>query len=375
MAAAPAGSYVQPMSEPVTASPSLLARLGPRARRRAQPRASIAAGWRGLRARGGRRARPERRGSHQRRRHASTGGRASSSPRVVAASGFVVQHLFPRTPLATAGTVAVILSVPVVVAFATLDPDGATAVLRRGHPHPLAARVRPRLRRGSRPGSARLPRRRGDHPVGVGAPAVRARLRRAPGILGVFVFPVFPFWFTFESATYGGDGDEIRAFGGLHPFDADHRRGPLARGRHRVRRAQPAVRSPRVRGCRHPPAGGRLPGPLHRHRPARAGPRRGRHGPRGRGRRPGPRCCTARPSAVGPRPGSVPWWSPPGSCRSSSTSRTRPEPSACCSCCAGSGSWPSRHLWAQQGREPDELAVAAPGGPPRRTQPLRCYVT
>ena len=97
MAAGPAESYRPSMSEPTAAPPTLLARLGPRARRRAEPRASIALAGTGcalvvvgalvLSVEG-----------------AGTGdGGFNRWPgllltAMVAASGLVVQRLFPRTP-------------------------------------------------------------------------------------------------------------------------------------------------------------------------------------------------------------------------------------------------------------------------------------
>ena len=369
MAAAPAGSYVQPMSEPVTASPSLLARLGPRARRRAQPRASIALAGAGcalvvagafvLSVEGA----------------TSGGGTFNRWPgllltAVVAASGFVVQHLFPRTPLATAGTVAVILSVPVVVAFATLDPDGATpfsaeAIL-------ILSLLVYGLAYVAGPGRGR--------PAYLGAAAITLwasvlqlsehAFDVPTRILGVFVFPVFPFWFTFESATYGGDGDEIRVFGGLHPFDATtagvlslavgigfvvlsrrfDRRGFAGAATPLLVAAFPALYTGIVLLAPDLDAAGTglvavavgLGLLLH-------------------GATVGRRATTWIGALVVPA-GIVPIIL--------DISDTAGAVGVLLVLC-GIGIVAVAHLWAQQGREPDELAVAAPGGPPRRTQPLR----
>ena len=123
MAAGSAGSYVRAMSDSTAApTPSLLERLGPRARRRAEPRLPIALAGAGcalavigalvMSIDGGTR---------------DDGGSFNRWPGLlltvmVVAGGVAVQHLLPRTPLATAGTVAVLLGTPAFLLFATLDP-------------------------------------------------------------------------------------------------------------------------------------------------------------------------------------------------------------------------------------------------------------
>jgi hypothetical protein len=110
------------MIESTAPTPTLLERLGPRARRRAAPRLPVALAGAGcalavagaivMSIDGGTR---------------DDGGSFNRWPGVlltalVVAAGFAVQHLLPRSPLATAGTVAVVLGTPAVLVFATLDP-------------------------------------------------------------------------------------------------------------------------------------------------------------------------------------------------------------------------------------------------------------
>ena len=209
------------MSEPTAATaPPLLARLGARTRRRAQPRASVALAGAGcglvvagalvLSIEGA----------------TNGGGGFNRWPgllltALVAVSGVLVQRLAPRAPLATAGTVAVVLAVPACITFATLDPGGLTPI----SPEPIL--ILSTLVYGSLyvtgPGRGR-PAYLGAAAVGLWATVLQVAEGAfdVPGrLLGIFLFPVFPFPYLFGlgfEAEYG-DGELVGRPLGFDAFD------------------------------------------------------------------------------------------------------------------------------------------------------------
>lgn len=210
------------MSEPVAPPQPLLERLGPRARRRAQPRASIALAGAGcalvvvgavvLSVDGA----TNDSGSFTR-----WPGLLLTS--LVALSGAVVQHLYPRSPLATAGTVAVLLAVPVALGFATVDPDGFPpisfeAVL-------VVSTLVYGLSYAAGPGRGR-PAYLGAAAVGLWASVLQIVEHTFDWpfrVVGLFAFPIVPSPLLLEPeytevGGYGGD-EEVVGFAGAGGFD------------------------------------------------------------------------------------------------------------------------------------------------------------
>jgi hypothetical protein len=222
MAAGPAKSYVRAMSEPAATPRPLLERLGPRARRRAQPRASIALAGAGCAL--------VVVGAFVLSVDGATNDSGSFTrwpglllTSLVALSGAVVQHLYPRTPLATAGTVAVILAVPVALGFATLDPNDLPPFSAEGIL--VVSTLVYGLAYTMGPGRGR-PAYLGAAAIGLWASALQVveHAFDAPfRVFGLFAFPLVPYPFLFESGYEDGyeygSGDEVLGIGGLGDFD------------------------------------------------------------------------------------------------------------------------------------------------------------
>ncbi len=123
MGAGPDDPYVRAMSDtPAAPGPTLVERLGPRARRRAEPRASVALAGAGC-------ALTVIGAMVLALSSSIDGGDFDQVPAVllagmVVAGGVVAQQQVRSGPIATAGTVAIILGVPPLVAFATVDEGG-----------------------------------------------------------------------------------------------------------------------------------------------------------------------------------------------------------------------------------------------------------